>query len=97
MPALKELRAWWQDRLSSKHISDMGQTHLRQLLQKLSGRIRSGREAREGFLEEVALIDSGKGELGVDLAQREGSAHQRGGTVWGKTQQECGFPEAERA
>lgn len=52
--ALKELRTSWQSSQSSKNLTDMGQLHLRQQLQKtLSGRIGSGREAKEGFLEEV--------------------------------------------
>ena len=42
--ALKELRAWWQNRQSSKNLTHMG---------PLRGPQQMGREAREGFLEAV--------------------------------------------
>lgn len=44
----------------------------------MSGRIGFGREAREGFLEEVTKEYSLKDELGADLAQREGRVHNKG-------------------
>ena len=42
--ALKELRAWWQSRQSSKNLTLTGPPHV---LQQIA------REAREGFLEQV--------------------------------------------
>ena len=44
LSALKELRAWWQSRESSKNLTLTGPPHV---LQQIA------REAREGFLEQV--------------------------------------------
>lgn len=58
----------------------MGQLHLSQLPKK-AVMIGSGREAREGFLEEVTHKYGLKDEReGVDLAKREGRVHQAGET-----------------